>query len=523
MNAMTTPRTLGTIPAAWRKTTWALGLIILALLLAYHTTVMGLVEIWSRSDTFTHGFLVMPISLWLVWRQRSELLQLTPRPALWLLPLGLPLGFAWLLADLAAVNVVAQFAWVGLLILGVVIVLGLDVARRLTFPLAFLLFAVPFGEFALPQMMEWTANFTVQALRLTGVPVYREGLSFVIPSGHWSVVEACSGIRYLIASTVVGTLYAYLNYRSWRRRVIFVVLAFLVPIVANWLRAYLIVMLGHVSGNKLAAGVDHLIYGWVFFGIVIMAMFWIGARWREDDLPQANNLSVHEVSTTAQSPENSRPYLALVMLLLLLGIWPLWQLQLEHESPASSMTIEAPAGSGWIVANSVTGSFVDWQPEMANPDARLQMTYQATGKIDAVGLDISWYRQQNQEHKLVTSVNSLASPQNPYWKKLDTQTLTTLLAPLAAVNETRLVNADGRYLLLWSWYWVDGQPVLSPAHAVLRTALTRLLGKRDDAALVVIFSAYDAGHEDKARQQLQSFLQAQVRAIDAALQRTRAQ
>jgi hypothetical protein len=46
----------------------------------------------------------------------------------------------------------------------------------------------------------------------------------------------------------------------------------------------MIVMIGHLSDNTLAVGVDHLIYGWVFFGIVIMAMFWIGARWREDEL-----------------------------------------------------------------------------------------------------------------------------------------------------------------------------------------------------------------------------------------------
>ena len=52
--------------------------------------------------------------------------------------------------------------------------------------------------------------------------MYREGLQFVIPSGNWSVVEACSGVRYLIASVMVGTLFAYLNYSTMRRRLIFV-------------------------------------------------------------------------------------------------------------------------------------------------------------------------------------------------------------------------------------------------------------------------------------------------------------
>ena len=115
--------------------------------------------------------------------------------------------------------------------------------------------------------------------------MYREGLQFIIPSGSWSVVEACSGIRYLIASITVGCIFAYLSYRSLRQAP---GCSFwwpsLVPLVANWVRAYLIVMLGHLSGNELATGVDHLIYGWVFFGVVIMAMLLIGARWADPEM-----------------------------------------------------------------------------------------------------------------------------------------------------------------------------------------------------------------------------------------------
>ena len=78
----------------------------------------------------------------------------------------------------------------------------------------------------MPKLMEWTAWFTVLALRASGIPVYQEGLQFVIPSGNWSVVEACSGIRYIIASVTVGTLFAYLNYVTLRRRLIFIAISF---------------------------------------------------------------------------------------------------------------------------------------------------------------------------------------------------------------------------------------------------------------------------------------------------------
>ena len=75
--------------------------------------------------------------------------------------------------------------------------------------------------------------------------------------------------------------------------------AIVVPVVANWLRAYMIVMLGHLSNNTIAVGVDHLVYGWVFFGIVIMLMFWIGARWAERNLPSGWGIMFDDVFAAA--------------------------------------------------------------------------------------------------------------------------------------------------------------------------------------------------------------------------------
>lgn len=250
MSAVLTP-TVAASP--WRPALLALGAVLLALGVLYAETVSAMVGIWYRSETFAHAFLVPPIALWLIWRQRDALAQLTPRPQPWVL-LGLA-AFAgmWLLADLVLVNAAAQFAWVAMLVLAVPAVLGFQVALAILFPLLFLFFAVPMGEFMLDPMMKWTADFTVAALR-SAASVYREGLQFVIPSGSWSVVEACSGVRYLIASFMVGTLFAYLNYRSWKRRTVFMAVSILVPIVANWLRAYMIVMLGHLSGNTIAVG-----------------------------------------------------------------------------------------------------------------------------------------------------------------------------------------------------------------------------------------------------------------------------
>ena len=303
----------------WSKAQrYAVALVLSAifwLLAWYGDTAQSMVAIWQRSETFAHGFLIVPISAWMIWRRRHDLAALDLRPNFLVLPLLALVGFGWLLGELAGAGVVQQYALVLMIPLLVWTILGNAVVRALAFPLFFLLFAVPFGEFLLPPLMEYTADFTVFALRLTGIPVYREGLFFTLPSGSWSVVEACSGLRYLIASLTLGCLYAYLTYRSFgAARDLHCRFSVIVPIVANWLRAYMIVMIGHLSGMKYAVGIDHLIYGWLFFGVVMLILFWVGSFWREDLDPQqtaqgsgARNARIRPPWRRSWQPPSRRP------------------------------------------------------------------------------------------------------------------------------------------------------------------------------------------------------------------------
>ena len=151
-----------------------------------------MVSIWMRSDTFAHGFLILPIALWLVWDRRDRLRLVNSMPAAWIAVLLIPPGFAWLLAWLVDVLVVQQLALVAMLVVGIWAILGHQLARELAFPLFFLFLAVPMGEALVAPMMEFTATSTVWIIHQTGIPVYREGLYFTLPSGNWPVVEACA-------------------------------------------------------------------------------------------------------------------------------------------------------------------------------------------------------------------------------------------------------------------------------------------------------------------------------------------
>ena len=90
-------------------------------------------------------------------------------------------GALWLVASAAGALGVKQFALAFMLQAAIITVVGRKLTRELLFPLAFLLFAVPAGEIFVPTLIEWTADFTVNALRWSGVPVYREANYFIIP------------------------------------------------------------------------------------------------------------------------------------------------------------------------------------------------------------------------------------------------------------------------------------------------------------------------------------------------------
>lgn len=501
------------LPQPWRLP--LLGLLLAWALLAvlYYDTGEAMVVIWNRSETFAHAWVVPPISAWLVWRRRADLAVLVPQPSLrwlWLMP---PLGLLWLLGDLAAANAATQFALMGMIVAVVPALLGTEAARRIAFPLGFLFFAVPFGDFLTPWLIDRTADFTVVALRATGIPVFREGNQFIIPSGSWSVVQACSGIRYLMASVMVGTLFAYLNYRSYRKRWAFLGVAIVTPLIGNWLRAYMIVMLGHLSGNTLAVGVDHIIYGWVFFGIIMLAMFMIGARWTD---PDADPLPA--VPGQAQRPAaTQRLATVLIAVLLLLALPTGLRIHASGAGAHGAPQLAAPQLPGWVWKPDPLSS---WTPSFQNAAAKLHGHYEPVAGGPSVGLYIGYYRDQRYGRQLVTSVNELVHGED--WVRT-VSGLTALGGQSWRTAELRgqalaAVSGDGSNaprLRVWQSYWINGKPFVSDWQAKLYGASLSLFGRGDDAAVVFVYADKAQAGADDAR--LREFLERHWAALDTAL------
>ena len=280
----------------------ALFVMLVIAATAYFDTLRSMADVYLQSDTFLHGFIILPISFYLVWRKWPQLESIPPRtfvPGIFLL---LVISATWFFADILGIQVGKHLAVTAIIPAAVLTVMGVSFARSIAFPLAYLLFAVPFGEFWVPELQEITADFAVGLLRLTGVPVFRDGLFLSIPAGNFVVAEACSGIRYILATLALGTLYAYLSYQKTYKRLIFIAFSLVLPIVANGIRAYGIIAIAYYSDMKYAVGIDHLIYGWIFFGVVIGLMFLVGNRYRDDDSSDHESVSIEVRDAGAAQP-----------------------------------------------------------------------------------------------------------------------------------------------------------------------------------------------------------------------------
>lgn len=494
-------RSSSSLPQRWR---WPLivTLVCLAVTVAvYSQTVRSLVVTWYVSNTYSHGFLILPISLWLVWMRRNRLILLLPAPTAWgLAPLA-GLAFGWLLGNLASVRVVEELAFVAILPVLIWTLLGTSTAWAMFFPLAFLLFAVPMGEDLVPPLQDLTAAFAVRGLELVGVPVVLEGRYLSVPSGTWEVAEACAGVRYLIAMVALGSAFAVLAYHSWRRRLPFLAASIVVPVLANGARAFGIVLIGHLSNNRLAAGVDHIIYGWIFFGVVMTLLFAVGWRWREEPLGGGGEPRALEgLSNGDSSPASLRRWLVVAGLaLLVLSAAPLMARRLADagETPQISLA-EPPVSPPWVSLEEYAGR---WHPRFRGASAEVIRTF--TSAEQQVHVFVAYYADHWEDAELISGANQLYDPTN--WRRLAEGTAQIAVeGQTISIHETVLRSGQSTRLI-WSWYWVDGEFTASPYRAKYLQVRAKLLGGSRASAVVAVGADFSPDKSDAANA-LQDFL-----------------
>lgn len=257
-----------------------LGILIACTGLLYAPIIKELVYDWIYLPDFSHGFIIPIISLYFVYDRRKQLANVSVSGkwmGLGLMVFGILLN---LMGNLANEYFTKRFSI--LVVIGGIILflLGKEFLKIFLFPLMFLIFMIPIPSILMDQitfpMQLFASKVAAKSLYVIGIPVLREGNIIQLANASLEVAEACSGIRSLMSLLTLSVLFAYFGQKTFPKRVLLVVSAFPVAIVANAARVTGTGVLAYYYGEAAAEGFFHGFSSWMIFVAGLICLYVIG-------------------------------------------------------------------------------------------------------------------------------------------------------------------------------------------------------------------------------------------------------
>ena len=363
-------------------------------------TVVSLARIWRGMFDYHHGMVIAAIAIIWLWRIRRDIDACSVRPMRAAWPLVAIALLLWTIAYRANSELMQQMLLPVIAILAVYAAVGWQVCRLAAAPIAYLYFAIPLWEQLLPFLQALTTAVAENLLGLMGVPTQVEGHHVTIPSGHFSIVEGCSGKRYLMISLAFATLAAAIEQLRWRRTLALLAMATGLALVTNWIRVVTVIYAGHVTQMQsyLVAN-EHRSFGYALFIPLLLAILWIARRIRRGQA---------DVPVRPVAPENERRTRpadwAIVMGLVALPIL-VWGRTPGQDTTAhlAPMPIATGAWQGPLPPAAA------WQPRFLNPSEERRVAYSVGGQRIEVYMNL--YASQTQGRELVFHRNSVVPPE----------------------------------------------------------------------------------------------------------------
>jgi len=468
---------------------WVGVVIIVALsitLLTFWRTAAAMVHTWANNRSYSQGFIVPPLAIFLTWRRRWKVFCERPQPFIPGFLLLAVLAFAWLVGNVGDVLLIQEVALIAMLGAMVWTVAGTAVTRQLIFPLGVLFFAVPFGSELLPVLQQFTASFAAAALQFSGVPQVLENHMISVPSGSWQVAEACSGLGFLTASILIGVLLAGAVFRTWKRRIAYVALSVVVPIVANGIRAYGIIMLSYWSDNRIAAGIDHMVYGTALFTLISVGLIAFGIWWREIEAPHTIFTGDLEKPAVSERPVPlARVVVAAMAGVLILGTAPIAAGRLWAR-PSSDSILQVSVDPEWQLSPSCDWG---WTPVLGPLAAETMKCYLGPDAA-AAQVYVGNYAGAQGSVVVVNYYNAVRDAAR--WMVVSDQKRETLLEDRRIWVRQLTLQSPSESRLVWLWYAIGDQITSRPLKVKMLEAKYRMLGRPQPAAVVAMSVSYQS-------------------------------
>lgn len=433
-------------------------------------------NLWHDSIIYAHGYLVFAGVLFLLFQRREALSRLTVSGSPIALMLLAGASVALLLAQASDIRVVRLLLTPILIVLWGWSIWGRDFLRVAAGPVSLLVFAVPVWDDISPVLQHITVFFNTLFLQLADIEATINEFLIVLDVGAFLVEDGCSGVRYLMVALFLGAFYGQLYYQSLAPKLLLMLAAALLSMLANWIRVFGVIAAGHYTNMETSLVRDHELFGWVVFIIfTLIPLFFLSSKLES---PGSRYAVASPIDDSPARPLARRLPVVWPLAATLLVLWPaIVPLALEAKTQAVAdawkpdLVRAVPDWRGPLPHASI------WEPAYSKPDINLSGVY-VSRDLQQVQLQITGYRQQSQDKELIGYRNRLFDESE--WRlvsrsKREVGGVPENMPP--EVMETVIeARQDGALIIIWSWYDVGGYLTASRLEAKLAGALKKLTG-----------------------------------------------
>lgn len=253
----------------------SIGLLV-SFIVAYFPVWKGLLAAWIGTEEYSHGFLIIPLSVYIVWTKKDDLSEISVMPSGWGLMIVILSLLIYLFAHLAEIVTLASLSMVMFLVGVCIYIFGFAVFRKMMFPFFLLLFMIPvpaqiYAALTIPLQL-LVSKVSVILAQVMDIPVYREGNVINLPERTLQVVQACSGLRSMISLLTLSAVIGYFTLKSNFLRSILFLSGIPAAIIVNMVRVFIVIVAFYFFNYDLTTGSVHTVFGIVIF---FLALFFI--------------------------------------------------------------------------------------------------------------------------------------------------------------------------------------------------------------------------------------------------------
>ncbi len=256
-----------------KKAHFFLPIILLVLFIGlFHSTFAGLYSRWIRWDeSLSHGLLVAGIFVYFLYRSLPWQTSLNSKllNSLLLAALGCA-SCAWFVFQLSNIYIFEQLLLLVLFTLLLASTCGLKAVLSHRLLLFLPIFIIPVWDQLNEPLVNLSGFMVGKMVQAINMPAVIEGNSIFIPFGHIVIADGCSGLRYFEIALALAYIISLLNHYNEKQLLPTLVVAAVLGLFANWIRIFVLVIIGYQSKMQSSLMSDHEYFGWALFGAMCL-------------------------------------------------------------------------------------------------------------------------------------------------------------------------------------------------------------------------------------------------------------